>query len=62
MNDSIPTQEENGEILFRLLMPLAKIATNNKDEVTDKLTRELGVLFEADMCEELAGCMVQQFL
>lgn len=53
---------ENGEILFWLLLPLAKIAVNDVEEVVRKLEKMLESLFETAVCKDIARCLVNQLV
>ena len=53
---------ENGEILFWLLLPLAKIAVNDVEDVVRKLKKMLESLFGTAVCKDLARCLVNQLV
>lgn len=53
---------ENGEILFWLLLPLAGITQKSIDEATEKLRVKLADFFDTDICEDMAGCLINQLI
>lgn len=53
---------ECGNELFWLLLPLAKVAADEEQEVRMVLARKLQELFPTDVCEKLAECVMRQLV
>lgn len=54
--------QEDGELLFFLLLPLTYIETEDWERVKDMLQRELAKLFPIELCGKMTACILNQLM
>ena len=54
--------KENGEIVFGLLLPLARISANDVSEAEKRIEVMLEKMFDISVCEDIVRCLVNQLI